>query len=137
MARWQALASNTSSRSGSDGESEIEIHKLNESQEIEIREIKTVQEKEIVMEEAMHDTEMKALLERKILNSILNTFDDGIINNTPTGVLLLLNKAAEKIFGYTKAEVVGRTSRCPYLKSIRFIMTSTSATFNPNALMSN
>ncbi len=86
----------------------LEIQKITQDQKEEIAMLKSTQEKEILMEEAMHDTEMKALLERKILNSVLDTVDDGIINISPTGVLLRFNKAAEKIFGYTADEVLGK-----------------------------
>ena len=47
------------------------------SQEKEISELKQVQDKEIQMEESMHDSEMKMLVERRILNSVLETVADG------------------------------------------------------------
>lgn len=87
---------------------ELEIRNLSGDQQTEITILKASQEKEIVMEEAMHDTEMKALLERKILNSVLETVADGIINISPDGTLIRFNKAAETIFGYTSSEVIGK-----------------------------
>lgn len=81
----------------------LECEKISETQRIEILELRAIQEKEIVKEETMHDTEMKALLERKILDSILNTVDDGIINISPIETLLRFNQAAEKMFGWTAA----------------------------------
>ena len=47
------------------------------SQQKEISELRLVQEKEIHMEESMHDSEMKMLVERRILNSVLETVADG------------------------------------------------------------
>lgn len=60
-----------------------EIHteesaKLLEDQERELSEMRAIQEKEIAMEESMHDSEMKMLIERRILNSVLQTVNDGI-----------------------------------------------------------
>lgn len=86
----------------------LEIQKLLDQQKTEITELKSVHQKEIFIEEAMHDTEMKALLERKILNSILETVDDGIINISPFGTLLRFNQGAEKIWGYQASEVLGK-----------------------------
>jgi PAS domain S-box-containing protein len=48
---------------------------------------------------------MKALLERKILHSILDTVDDGVVIISPTGILLRFNQAPEKMFGYKADEV--------------------------------
>jgi hypothetical protein len=50
---------------------------LLDNQERELSELKAVQEKEIMMEESMHDSEMKMLVERRILNSVLETVADG------------------------------------------------------------
>jgi PAS domain S-box-containing protein len=85
----------------------MEVNVLSKTQGNEIKTIKITQEKEIVMEEAMHDVEMKALLERKILGSVLDTVDNGIINITPNGTLTRFNKAAETIFQYKAEEVIG------------------------------
>ena len=53
--------------------------KLIEDQERELEEIKGAQKKEILIEEMMHDSEMKMLIERRILNSVLQTVADGIL----------------------------------------------------------
>jgi PAS domain S-box-containing protein len=50
---------------------------------------------------------MKALLERKVLQSILDTVGDGIVNITPSGEIFRFNPAAEVIFGYKSEEVSG------------------------------
>jgi PAS domain S-box-containing protein len=86
---------------------EKEIQMLVEDQERQLVELKHVQDKEIQMEESMHDSEMKMLVERRILNSVLETVADGIINITPIGVVVRFNHAAELMFGYTPQEVIG------------------------------
>ncbi|KAJ3044998.1 Guanylate cyclase 2G [Rhizophlyctis rosea] len=66
------------------------------------------QEKEVAMEASIHDAEMKMLLEKRILNSVLNTVVDGIINIDPKGIIVRFNAAAEAIFGYSSIEVIGK-----------------------------
>jgi PAS domain S-box-containing protein len=51
---------------------------------------------------------MKMLVERRILNSVLETVADGIINITPTGEITRFNHAAEAMFGYESHEVIGK-----------------------------
>lgn len=81
---------------------------LIEAQERELEEVKASQEKEILIEEMMHDSEMKMLIERRILNSVLQTVADGIINITPGGIVTRFNHAAEIMFGWSAAEVIGQ-----------------------------
>lgn len=107
---------------------QMESHILLTSQQQEIEETKVTQEKEILMEEAMHDAEMKALIERKILGTVLDTVDDGIINITTTGILMRFNQAAETIFGYTAEEVIG--------KNVKILMTDEYASLH-DAILSN
>lgn len=83
-------------------------------QERDVQELRRIQEKDIMMEESMHDSEMKMLIERRILNSVLETVADGIINITPVGVIVRFNSAAEAMFGtsclivgYKAEEVIG------------------------------
>jgi PAS domain S-box-containing protein len=85
----------------------MEVNVLSKTQRNEIETAKLSQEKEIVMEEAMLDVEMKALLERKILKSVLDTVDNGIINITTNGTITRFNQAAETMFGYKAEEVIG------------------------------
>ncbi|KAL2916411.1 hypothetical protein HK105_204167 [Polyrhizophydium stewartii] len=85
---------------------EMELLRQEQNREIEL--LISIQEKEIQMEQSVHDAEMKMLIERRILNSVLETVVDGIINITPTGIIVRFNAAAEKMFGYTAAEVMGK-----------------------------
>ena len=48
------------------------------------------------------------LVERRILNSVLGSVADGIINITTTGEITRFNQAAETIFGYEASEVIGK-----------------------------
>jgi PAS domain S-box-containing protein len=77
-------------------------------QERELKAMREIQEKEIQFEETMHDNEMKMLIERRILNSVLYTVSDGIICISPAGIIMRFNHAAEKLFGYTAEEVMGK-----------------------------
>ncbi|KAJ3318936.1 hypothetical protein HDV06_006925 [Boothiomyces sp. JEL0866] len=80
---------------------------LIEQQNVVVNELKEAHDKEMKMEETMHDNEMKMLVERRVLNSVLGTVSDGIINITPTGVITRFNHAAEEIFQWKSFEVIG------------------------------
>ena len=54
-----------------------------------------------LMEQALRESEAKA-------RAILDTAVDAIITIDPYGVIKSFNKAAERLFGYTPAEVIGR-----------------------------
>ena len=92
---------------------------LYSEQETQLADMREIQEKEIIYEETMHENEMKTLIERRILNSVLNTVADGIISITSSGIITRFNKAAEDQFGYTAEEALGR--------NVKFIMPSMHA----------
>ncbi|KAI9179899.1 hypothetical protein H9P43_005231 [Blastocladiella emersonii ATCC 22665] len=81
---------------------------LKKGQVDELDQLRAKQEKEAAMEENILQAEHKMLMERKTLNSVLETVGDGIINITPLGVLTRFNARAETIFGYAAGEVLGR-----------------------------
>jgi PAS domain S-box-containing protein len=83
----------------------LEIH---EQQKEEIEQIKATQAKEAAMEENVRSSERQMLMERKTLNSVLETVVDGIITITPVGIISRFNASAESIFGYSAHEVIGR-----------------------------
>ncbi|KAI9206776.1 adenylate and guanylate cyclase catalytic domain-containing protein [Polychytrium aggregatum] len=92
---------------------------LEENQQAEMRElldghhkdiefVKSIQAKEVQMEESVHEAEAKMLIERRVLNSVLATVVDGIVNINPKGTITRFNSAAEKMFQYTSDEVIGK-----------------------------
>jgi PAS domain S-box-containing protein len=87
---------------------EIELQNMREDQQAELENLIAIQEKEIQMEATVHDAEMRMLVERRILNSVLDTVVDGIINIDPIGTITRFNPAAERIFGYKSQEVMGK-----------------------------
>ena len=74
----------------------------------EIETMRAIQVKEIAMDQSVHDAEMQMLVERRILNSVLESVVDAIINITPNGTLARFNAAAEKMWGYQASEVIGK-----------------------------
>jgi PAS domain S-box-containing protein len=90
---------------------DLQLQSLRSDHEQELENITSIQEKEIAMEASVHDAELKMLVERRILNSVLDTVVDGIINIDPIGTIRRFNPAAEKMFGYSSAEVLGKNIR--------------------------
>ncbi|KAL2920313.1 hypothetical protein HK105_200386 [Polyrhizophydium stewartii] len=106
----------------------LELEKLEMEQREEIEQMRTMQEKEILVEQSVHESEMAALVERRVLNSVLESVVDGIINIQPDGVVTRFNRAAERIFGYSAKEVVGN--------NIKMLMPENYATNHDRYLMS-
>ncbi|KAI9142529.1 adenylate and guanylate cyclase catalytic domain-containing protein [Paraphysoderma sedebokerense] len=84
------------------------MRSLKRQQECEIEELKNIQEREYQMESNLRLAERKMLVERRTLNSILDTVIDGVINIDPEGIVKRFNSAAEKMFGYSASEVMGK-----------------------------
>ena len=53
--------------------------------------------------------EQGLVLERMQLAALVNSSEDAIIGNTVNGIVTSWNKAAERIFGYTAAEMIGQS----------------------------
>ncbi|KAI9206774.1 uncharacterized protein BJ171DRAFT_18641 [Polychytrium aggregatum] len=85
-----------------------EMREMLEAHESEMSALYSLQEKEIQMEASVHDAESKMMVERRVLNSVLDTVINGIINIDPTGIITRFNNAAEAMFGYKAAEVIGK-----------------------------
>ncbi|KAI9206592.1 adenylate and guanylate cyclase catalytic domain-containing protein [Polychytrium aggregatum] len=85
-----------------------ELRELCEAHARDLEALRTVQAKEVQMEASVHEAEAKMLVERRVLNSVLSTVVDGIININPKGKVSRFNRAAENMFGYKSDEVLGR-----------------------------
>ena len=68
-------------------EQEEEKQAFEEDCNAEIHEALEVQERELAMEEHIRGAETKALIERKVLSSLLDTFVDGVISIDPMGFI--------------------------------------------------
>ncbi|ORZ30318.1 adenylate and guanylate cyclase catalytic domain-domain-containing protein [Catenaria anguillulae PL171] len=80
---------------------------LKKQQSDELALLQSTQEKEAAMEENIRSAEHKMLMERRTLNSVLETVGDGIVNLTPQGIVTRFNARAEQIFGYVANEIMG------------------------------
>jgi len=67
------------------------------------------QQHELEMESLVRAAETKALFERKVLSSLLDTISDGVITITPTGVINRFNVAASKMFDYPVSYAMGKS----------------------------
>ncbi|KAJ3128417.1 hypothetical protein HK098_004493 [Nowakowskiella sp. JEL0407] len=105
LAQWQTRAKELETEQSS------EMAQVKETHEREINEMLIAQEREIQMESVVHDVEMKMLLERRLLNSVLNTVLDAIITIDPIGTIKRFNAAAEKMFGYKHSEIIDHNVR--------------------------
>jgi PAS domain S-box-containing protein len=65
-----------------------------------------VQKRELEMEDLMRETELNALQERRMLNSLLDSVVDSVISIDPRGTINRFNNAAVKQFGWTSEEVL-------------------------------
>ncbi|KAI9222896.1 hypothetical protein BC828DRAFT_345522, partial [Blastocladiella britannica] len=90
---------------------DTEARTLRKSQESNINEIVSAQEREYVLDRSIRISERKMLTERRVLNSVLDTIADGIINIAPDGTITRFNAAAESMFGYTGKEIIGKNIR--------------------------
>ena len=82
----------------------VDIKRLIEDCEAEIKDALKIQERESVMEGNIREAETKALIERKVLNALLDTFIDGVISIDPRGFI--------KRFKYYKNNIVPLLKKC-------------------------
>ncbi|EPZ33401.1 hypothetical protein ROZALSC1DRAFT_27730 [Rozella allomycis CSF55] len=87
---------------------EHDIKALRTSQKNEIDEIINVQMRETQMDANMRQAERKMVMEKQLLQSVLNTVLDGVIGITTEGIIQRFNPAAELMFGYKSEEVVNQ-----------------------------
>ncbi|KAJ3128431.1 hypothetical protein HK098_004508 [Nowakowskiella sp. JEL0407] len=82
-----------------ESEHAVDMLRIKQAHAAELQEMINAQEREIQMEASVHETELKMLLERRLLNSVLDTVVDAIITIDPIGTIKRFNAAAEKMFG--------------------------------------
>ncbi|KNE65193.1 PAS domain S-box protein [Allomyces macrogynus ATCC 38327] len=87
---------------------DTEMRSMRKSHEAVIAEVMATQQREYQMDASIRATERKMLTERRTLNSVLDAVLDAIINIDPVGSILRFNSAAEKMFGYSADEVLGK-----------------------------
>jgi PAS domain-containing protein len=80
---------------------DVETKDLNETSEGEMAE-----EREMEMKGYIRGSELKAMQERRMLNSLLDSVQDSVISTDPRGTISRFNNAAEKQFGWSRKEVV-------------------------------
>ncbi|KAJ1547952.1 Receptor-type guanylate cyclase gcy-13 [Nowakowskiella sp. JEL0078] len=85
-----------------------EMNNLKNMHQRQMEELLAIQSKEMEMEASVHDAEFNMLLERHVLNSVLQTVCDAIIMIDVTGTIQKWNKTAETMFGYTSEEILGQ-----------------------------
>jgi len=87
---------------------DVEIKDMNQSHEHELQEANAIYAHELEMEAQVRSVETKALQERKVLNSLLDTVVDGVISIDPLGIIKRFNSAAEKMFKLSASEAIGQ-----------------------------
>lgn len=97
---------------------DVEVKDLVKASEAEIAEALIVQERELEMEGYIRGAESRALQERRVLNSLLDSVVDGVISIDPRGFIKRFNFAAEKMFGYSAKEVLDKNIK--ELMPVRF-----------------
>jgi PAS domain S-box-containing protein len=72
------------------------------------------------MEGYIRGAELKAMQERRMLNSLLDSVDDSVVSTNPTGTITRFNIAAEKNFGWSRKEVLDNGINIKEMMPMRF-----------------
>ena len=66
-------------------------------------------------QQPLEESRPRVQSEKSWLSAIVNSSDDAIVGKTPDGFVMSWNPAAERIYGYTADEIIGRpmTTLCP------------------------
>jgi len=87
---------------------DVELKDSKKADADQIAEALNIQERELAMEGHIRGAETKALQERRVLNSLLDSVVDGVISIDPRGFICKFNISAEKQFGYSSSEIIGK-----------------------------
>jgi PAS domain S-box-containing protein len=99
---------------------DVETKDLNKASAAEITEALIVQERELEMEGYIRGAELKAMQERRMLNSLLDSVQDSVISTDPRGTISRFNNAAEKQFGWSRKEVLENNINIKEMMPMRF-----------------
>lgn len=87
---------------------DVEVKDAKKADADHIAEALAIQERELAMDAHIRGAETKALQERRVLNSLLDSVVDGVISIDPRGFIRKFNISAEKQFGVTATEIIGK-----------------------------
>jgi len=87
---------------------DVELKDSKKADADNIHEALAIQERELAMDGHIRGAETKALQERRVLNSLLDSVVDGVISIDPRGFICKFNISAEKQFGYSSSEIIGK-----------------------------
>jgi PAS domain S-box-containing protein len=99
---------------------DVEAKDVVKSSEAELSEALVVQERELEMEGYIRGAELKAMQERRMLNSLLDSVIDSVISIDPRGTITRFNNAAEKQFGWSTKEVLENNVNIKEMMPMRF-----------------
>ena len=99
---------------------DVEMKDLTKASEAELSDLYLVQENELGMESLIRGTELNALQERRMLNSLLDSVVDSVISIDPRGTITRFNTAAVKNFGWSSAEVLENEVNIKEMMPMRF-----------------
>jgi PAS domain S-box-containing protein len=109
---------------------DVEAKDLDKASEAEISEALVVQERELEMEGYIRGAELKAMQERRMLNSLLDSVVDSVITIDPRGTITRFNNAAEKQFGWASKEVLDNGINIKEMMPLRFAVDHDDYLFN-------
>jgi PAS domain S-box-containing protein len=109
---------------------EIETKDLHKALEAEISEALVVQERELEMEGYIRGAELKAMQERRMLNSLVDSVVDSVISIDPRGAISRFNIAAEKQFGWSTKEVLDNKINIKEMMPMRYAVDHDDYIFN-------
>ena len=87
---------------------EQQLKESHQSHRQEIKDLISANIREAELDNSIREAEHNMFLERRMLMSVLDTVVDGVISIDSTGVIKRFNSAAEKMFGYSASEILGR-----------------------------